>query len=224
MVTLISFIFDKYKDNILDILADNEICTSNLIVSQVYGKYSFDGKLYKVLKIPNTNYYIESTFSEADIFSAIWGSIKALKLDPKDISFFLINPDIEEKERLDDLAASKILNITEIKNEKAHLKRISYKEKFIKAHRLDSVLFLVIMEIVSEYGEDILQKLCDIKCGTGIIHAVDECILYQRIPNTEYSVYTDLDNNSIVEFLQKAFDKLNIDIDSLKLYYSVTEN
>lgn len=219
VLTLLAFIFNKYSDNILNILAENEICTANLIISQVYGKYSFDGKNYKVLKVPNTDYYVESTFSEADIFNCIWGCIKALKINPKDISFFLVNPVIEEKEAKKILDSFDILNLNEVENEKRHLKQISYKDKIIKVHRLDSVLFLVIIEILSEYSDNILKDLCKLQGKTGIIHAVDECPLYERIPNTEYSVYTDLDNSSIIKFLIDTFNMLDIDINELKLYY-----
>lgn len=219
IISMMDTIISDNPDKFREIFMENEVTSPEMNVDSTYGKYTFDSReQYKVYSIYSSGYYLEAIFNNSNIFSAIVGLTKALKIPLNLIKFNMVLKGvdlsklgvstIEDTSRQVDVDA---INI--VAKNGVFLSKVSILGIEVEVHRLD-VALLIILKIISKVCNDTLFDRLQTVGNTGVCKEID-CIedKYEKIGNTDYVVYTDGNVNDISDLLIQLRNTLVLDSD-----------
>lgn len=219
IISMMDTIISDNPDKFREILMENEVTSPEMNVDSTYGKYTFDSReQYKVYSIYNSGYYLEAIFNNSNIFSAIVGLTKALKIPLNLIKFNMVLKGadlsklgvstVEDTSRQVDVD-----DINIVAKNGVFLSKVSILGVDVEVHRLD-VALLIVLKIISKVCNDTLFDRLQTVGHTGVCKEID-CIedKYEKIGNTDYVVYTDGNVNDISDLLIQLRNTLVLDND-----------
>lgn len=219
IISMMDTIISDNPDKFREIFMENEVTSPEMNVDSTYGKYTFDSReQYKVYSIYNSGYYLEAIFNNSNIFSAIVGLTKALKIPLNLIKFNMVLKGadlsklgvstVEDTSRQVDVD-----DINIVAKNGVFLSKVSILGVEVEVHRLD-VALLIVLKIISKVCNDTLFDRLQTVGNTGVCQESD-CIedKYEKIGNTDYVVYTDGNVNDISDLLIQLRNTLVLDND-----------
>lgn len=219
IISMMDTIISDNPDKFREIFMENEVTSPEMNVDSTYGKYVFDSReQYKVYSIYNSGYYLEAIFNNSNIFSAIVGLTKALRIPLNLIKFNMVLKGADLSKLGTDIIedTSRQVDVDDINivaRNGVFLRKVSILGIDVDVRRLDVALFIVLKIISKVYGDTLFDDLQTVG-NTGICKESD-CIedKYEKIDNTDYVVYTDGNVNDITDMLIQIRNALALDSD-----------
>lgn len=236
----------KDEKEFLTTLMDKEITDQAFCVDKRFGKYTFDKAMYKAYNLYNSGFYVESTFTHEVIYKVIINLAKALQIEPDRFSIHLVHKEYNKIDvLLDELEENSIaVNIedsvpyfkggvflmdmgitnTSMKVQELIAQATSGKQSsiinIVKVHHIQEVIIIFLNYVYDTYDEKTMAKLVKIEGGTFIrTNKTLENLPSMQIRDSKFEVYSDLNVESVVYFIKKSMEILNMDKDDIKLYF-----
>lgn len=216
ILIMLDALISNKPDTFKQLLSDNNVANQSFCVDTMYGKYPLSGEIPKVYSIYHSGYYLEAIFNDKNIFYAIIGLSKSLGYALNDITLHLRNLSYIDIDLNFDLLAEEesvvdLDHITPMLSQGIHLVSMSILGVTTRLHRLDVALLMFCNWVYENFGIASLMKLKPSGgTGIGIGEFVDD-VACQSIHGSEVYVYTDEENESIINFLKQALITLKID-------------
>ena len=226
LILMLYNVISNHPNNFKDILANYEITNMFLCVDNVYGKYTFEQKQYKVYNIYDTGYYLELIEDSEIIFEALLALTKSMNIVFTEIEFNVCNKllnalNTDFKHVLNNEIIVGIMDVPEYLVGGNHLISVEFLDETIFAHRLDILLVAFCNKLYDTYGIVGLKSLSS-SDSTGICEITDDDITNEhivRIKESNIGIYTDGDNLEILQFIINSMLKLGLSIDDIKFKY-----
>lgn len=224
LLIMLDAVIENHPDDFVKLFEENAVTNQFFCVDKVYGKYTFEKEQYKAYKIFHSGYYLEAILNNANIFSAILGLTKCLEISLDEIKFHLRNKKykditlnfdmLEETESIVD-----INGLASMLKDGIHLVAIDILGVSTSVHRIDVVLMVFCNWAYENYGIGKVKSLG--KHGNTGISLGDntEDIPSTQIKNSELHVYTDGDQNDIIQFIKNSMNKLEIGTDKIRFKF-----
>lgn len=229
ILIMLDNLITNYPTNYIDKLIEFDVTSQNLSVDTRFGKYSFD-KNFKAYKIFDKDVYLESTFSVQDMFKAIVGLTKALNIRLDEITFHLMNNDYKnERLNFSDIESRSLIVTTDklletLDAKGTHLVSMSIFDIKTEVHRIEAVLVIFCNTIYSMLEDDDTMLLLGGTESTGVCLNDDVGDRQSmRIKDSGISIYTDLDTEGIVDFIERSIYKLQLDNNDIKYKFEVLD-
>lgn len=222
LLVMLSAVIINYPTDYAHKIAEAEIASETFIIGENYGKVSFDkNRQYRAYSIPGTKLCLESLFSEKDIFQALVGLVKILKIELNNFKLNIVSKRYIEKTINFDLLDSdeKIVEIDklgELLKKDWVITEVEFMNQRIKLKDIGIVLWVFCKWVNDNFGEQGLKDLPKYKF-VGVSKSNDkENVYYQQIPNSDYFVYTDRQDDSMIKFIESTIEKLSLDRSTIK--------
>lgn len=226
LLIMLSTVIRNHPNNFDKQFEENAVTNMFFVVDKVYGKYSFEQEQYKAYKIPNTDYYLEYLDSSATIFEAIVGLTKCLGIPLDQIQFHLRNNVysdlnlrfniLEETESIVDVSG-----LPDMLKEGIHMVSVEILGEIVNAHRIDVALLAICNKLIDEFGVFRLSTLqSNQSTGIKVLEDGDELnknII--RLRDSEIGVYSDGDQNGIVQFISDSVLLLGLEDNQLRFKF-----
>ena len=225
ILKLLYMTINNYPDRYMELLSSENVLNQNFSVDDTYGKYAISKNQYKAYKIYDLNIYLEAIFDNKNIYNAIAGLLKINNIPYKTIKFHLVNKDPDIKNGVSALLESStevgIKDCEEYLNNNEFIEGIIIKDKFNNLHRMDVALVVFCTYILDNFGNEMIENMLSVG-NTGILLPGDSIeIPSSYIGATNYSVYSDLQTEDILEFILTNAEVAGIDADNIKLIFKV---
>lgn len=210
LLLMLSTVIRNNPDGFGKQFEDNAVTNMFFVVDKVYGKYSFEQEQYKAYKIPNTDYYLEYLDTSATVFEALVGLTKCLGIPLDQMQFHLRNKVYSDSNlRFNILEETESIvgvdRLTEMLKAGIHMVSVEILGEVVGAHRIDVALLAICNKLLDEYGAFRLSTLQS-NNSTGIKVLEDGDELNKNIiklRDSEIGVYSDGDQDGIVQFIQE---------------------
>lgn len=212
ILIMIETLITEYNDTYEELLVQNNVANQTFIIDKVYGKYLFDGEQLKVYKIFDTGFYLECTLTNRNIYHAIVGLCKCLNIGVTDIKMHLTNPLIKDIDINFELLEEKedVVTINDIKpllTDGVYLVGVEIMTSKARVRNLEVALVAFCNWLYNAYGFAELLEL-DYCGNTGISmdneEELDDIILKQKICGSMVCIYTDGDEDDIIDFFKQC--------------------
>ena len=214
----------KYKET----LTKNRITSQKFNVEPVYGKYEFNGDVYKAYNIFETGYYLELVEDSDVIYRALTGLCRAIGIPYDDIKFnieqkeedlginYIDNPEIKTIKTIkDNYVSINKMNIRHFRDYK--LKEVIFTERSenYKITDTNTLLVMFMKWVVQEYEyTDILHLPRTDKIGVSLISDSDTDIKIGNI-----YLYYKGDVGDINKFIRQSCKQLDIKDNEIVVKY-----
>lgn len=222
VLLMVSTVYENYKDTFKTTIANAGIVSETFNIDTTYGRYSFDKRFqYKVYKVYDTGLYIESTFTEENIFKALIGLVGLCGIKLNDFKMNIVSKEyIERKVDFDLLSSNeKIVTIDQLADalkDNWVLAEIEIMNERIAITDLSAILWIFCKWVYDNFGDAGVLKLPKHK-NNGVAKSSDrDDVHYQQIGNTGLFVYTNRKTSDIVRFIKSSIEKLDIPSDTVK--------
>ena len=234
------------EKDFLNILMDNEVTDQTFCVDKRYGKYTFDVKAYKAYNLFDSGYYVESTFNYDVIYKVIINLAKLLKLEPELFSLHLKHKEYNKVDiLLDELEETSVavsigealpyfkngdflmdisITNTSARAQELVTQMLSGKTNsimnIVKVHHIQEVLMIFLNHAYDNYDEKKVSKLALIEGRTYLrTSKTFENLPSMQIRNSKFEVYSDLDTEGVLKFIEESMRILDMNKDDIKLYF-----
>lgn len=237
----------KDEKDFLNTLMDKEITDQTFCVDKRYGKYTFDKEAYKAYNLFDSGFYVESTFTHEVIYKVIIGLAKILKIQPEQFSIHLIHKEFNKTdillEELEENATAVSIkdalpyfkdgiflmdiSITNTSSRAQDLAtqlatgRTNSILNIVKAHHIQEVLMIFLNYVYDSYDEKEMMKLIKLENESTYLRTskTADNLPSMQIRNSKFEVYSDLNIENVLKFIDESMKTLKMDKDDIKLYF-----
>mgnify|MGYP003291648231 CR=1 FL=1 len=237
----------KDDRDFLNILMDKEVTDQTFCVDKRYGKYTFDKEAYKAYNLFDSGFYVESTFNYEIIYKVIINLAKILKIEPEQFSVHLIHKEFSKLDiLLEELEESAIavsirdalpyfkdgiflmdISITNTSSRAQDLDTQLTTGKtnkilsVVKAHHIQEVLMIFLNYVYDTYDEKDMMKLVKLENESTYLRTskTADILPSMQIRNSKFEVYSDLNIENVLKFIEESMKTLKMDKDDIKLYF-----